>query len=256
MNTKHPRIVVINLPASSARRQTIADHLSELGLTPTFFEAIDGRKLAEEEVNAVYDENRAQKTNWGKLTRGEIGCALSHRAVWKDLIASGESGWIVLEDDAVLASDVPSWLTSLSELVRDGDVVPFVHTNAMPYWFQREKLGDRWLVYVNQGFYRATAYYITPLAARRLLEASMPIWFPIDFWYGSPGFKGVTPIRAIWPAAVESREEGIEGSTIGARDALESKAANEKRDNWLRRQISFIRRYLKNRFLVRPVRMK
>lgn len=256
MNTDHPRIVVINLLASIARRQAMENHLCELGLAPTFFEAIDGRKLAEDEVNAVYDENQAKTTHWGKLTRGEIGCALSHRAVWKDLIDSGESGWIVLEDDAVLAQDVPQWLSNLPELVQDGDVVPFVYTNAMPYWFQRKKLGGRWLVYVNQGFYRATAYYITPLAARRLLEASMPIWFPIDFWYGKPGFKGVTPVRAIWPAAVESREEGIEGSTIGGREALEPKSSHEKRKGWLRRQFSFARRYLKNRFFLRPVRME
>lgn len=69
------------------------------------------------------------------------------------------------------------------ELVRDGDVVPFVYTNMMPYWFKRQKLGDRWLIYANQGFYRATAYYVTLVAAWRLLQASMPLWF-IDFGTG------------------------------------------------------------------------
>lgn len=256
MNTEIPRIVVINLQASIDRRRTMEAHLCELGLSPTFFDAIDGRKLSEEDVATVYDNERAKTTHWGALTRGEIGCALSHRAVWENLIASGDRGWLVLEDDAVLAADVPSWLRQLPGLVQDGDVVPFVHTNKMPYRFNRQKLGDRWLVYVNQGFYRATAYYVTPLAARRLLLASLPLWFPIDFWYGTPGYKGVTPIRAIWPAAVGARDEDMESSTIGVRQALESKSTNRKRKGWLRSKISFARRYLKNRFFLRPVRME
>lgn len=256
MNTKIPRIVVINLQSSTNRRQAMEAHLHQLRLMPTFFDAIDGRKLTEEAIAAVYDHERAKTTHWGELTRGEIGCALSHRSVWENLIASGDSGWLVLEDDAVLAPDVPSWLGKLPGLVRDGDVVPFVYTNMMPYWFKRKTLGDRWLVYVNQGFYRATAYYVTPLAARRLLKASMPLWFPIDFWYGTPGYKGVTPIRAVWPAAVTARDEDIESSTIGLRQALEAKRSDSKRKGWFRRHISFARRYLKNRFILRPVRME
>ncbi len=256
MNTDIPRIVVINLQSSLDRRQAIEAHLRGLGLMPTFFDAIDGRKLAEEAIAAVYDHERAKTTHWGELTRGEIGCALSHRGVWERLVASGEAGWLVLEDDAVLASDVPKWLGRLPELVRDGDVVPFVYTNMMPYWFKRQKLGDRWLIYANQGFYRATAYYVTPLAAWRLLQASMPLWFPIDFWYGIPGYKGVTPIRPVWPAAVTARDEDMESSTIGVRQALETKQSSGKPKGLLRQKISFVRRYLKNRFFLRPVRME
>lgn len=256
MNTNLPRIVVINLQSSTNRRQAMEAHLQELGLTPTFFDAVDGRKLAEEAVASVYDHERAKTTHWGELTRGEIGCALSHRGVWTNLVASGDAGWLVLEDDAVLARDVPSWLGKIPSMVRDGDVVPFVYTNRMPYWFKRKKLGSRWLVYANQGFYRATAYYVTPLAARRLLQVSMPLWFPIDFWYGNPGYKGVTPIRPVWPAAVTSRDEDLESSTIGARQALEAKRSDSKRKGWLRQKISFVRRYLKNRFFLHPVRME
>ena len=256
MNTEMPRIVVINLQTSADRRRAMEGHLHELGLSPTFFDAIDGRKLDEEAVAAVYDHERAKKTHWGGLTLGEIGCALSHRTVWENLIASGDAGWLVLEDDAVLASDVPRWLGKLPGLLSDGDVVPFVYTNTMPYWFRRKKIGDRWLVYANQGFYRATAYYVTPLAARRLLQASMPLWFPIDFWYGTPGYKGVTPIRPIWPAAVTARDESVESSTIGVRQALEGKQSDGKRKGWLRKQVSFARRCLKNRFFLRPVLME
>lgn len=99
---------------------------------------------------------------------------------------SGDAGWLVLEDDAVLASDVPRWLGQLPDCSAMATSFHlFIRTQC--HIGLGEKIGDRWLVYANQGFYRATAYYVTPLAARRLLQASMPLWFPIDFWYGSPG---------------------------------------------------------------------
>lgn len=252
--TANPRIVVINLPTSTDRRQDISEHLADLGLEYEFFDAIDGRQMSVEEIASVYAPDLAKTTQWGELTRGEIGCALSHQAIWQALVDSGERGWLVLEDDAQLARDVPNWLARLQTMVADGEVVPFVSTSKTPYFFGRVRLGDRWIVYPNQAFVLATAYYITPLAARRLLEASRPIWFPIDCWYSQPGFKSVTPIRAIWPEAVSSRDTDIANSTIGFRQAHQPKPVRNQ--GWLRSRLSSVRRYLKNRFFLRPVRIK
>ena len=252
MVSAFPRIIVINLAASTERRKIMEQHLKELGLEGEFFSATDGRQMSEKDIAAIYDDEQASKTEWGKLTRGEIGCAISHRRVWQMLLDSGEAGFLVLEDDIVLAPDVPKWLAELTRLARDGDVIPFVKTSSTPYFFRRVKLDSRWLIYANQSFIGATAYYITPLAARRLLAASHPIHFPTDCWYSNPGFKGATPIRVVWPEAVTPRAGSNEASTIGFRQAHVPKVLIRK--NWLRRKFSEFRRYLKNRFLVKPVR--
>jgi glycosyl transferase family 25 len=252
MSSITPKIVFINLAESTERRVQIEAHLAGLGLKGCAFSAIDGRKLSTDEVAAVYDAKRAESTEWGALTRGEIGCALSHRAIWRELIDSGDRGWLVIEDDILLAPDVPDWLGKLADLANDGDVIPFVKTSSTPYFFHRAKLDSRWLVYPNQSFIGATAYYITPLAAQRLLQASTPIWFPIDCWYSSPGFKGVTSVRAVWPEAVSLCDDTVEASTIGHRQAHTPKIHKQK--NWLRKNISNARRYLKNRFFNTPVR--
>lgn len=255
MTRINPKIVIINLPGSVERRESITRHLATLGLSGEVFSAIDGRQLSEDEIAAVYDAKRAATTEWGQLTRGEIGCALSHRAVWKALLSSGDAGWVVIEDDILLAPDVPDWLAELAELARDGDVIPFVKTSATPYYFHRVKLDSRWLVYPNQSFIGATAYYVTSLAARRLLEASTPIWFPTDCWYSSPGFKGVTPVRAVWPEAVGLSDESVEASTIGFRQAQDQENRKQPaKRSYLRQQYGKMRRYIKNRFIVKPVR--
>ncbi|MBK7415938.1 MAG: glycosyltransferase family 25 protein [Dechloromonas sp.] len=250
--TTAPKIIIINLESSADRRALMTAHLATLGLQGEFFPASDGRQMTDAEIAVVYDEKRAATTEWGVLTRGEIGCALSHRRVWQALLDSGDNGWLVLEDDAVLAPDVAQWLGQLLEQAHDGDVIPFVHTSPTPYFFRQTALGKRQLVYPNQSFIAATAYYVTPLAAQRLLAASNPIWFPIDCWYSTPGFRGVTPVRAVWPEAVVPRESGIQGSTIGFRQAHARRESVQK--NPLRKLISNFRRYLKNRFLVKPVR--
>lgn len=250
-----PKIVIINLMQSTERRERVIKHLETLGLTGEVFSAIDGRQLTEYEVAVVYDAQRAKTTEWGELTRGEIGCALSHRAVWQKLIDSHDTGWLIVEDDAVLPTDLPNWLQRLSGLARDGDVIPFVKTSPTPYFFRKVKLDSRWLVYPNQSFIAATAYYITPLAAHRLLEASTPIWFPIDCWYSTPGFKGVTPVRAVWPEAVAVFDERVEASTIGFREAHDLNRRKESAPrSYLRQQYGKFRRYIKNRFIVKPVR--
>lgn len=251
-DTGYPRILIINLAASVDRREQMARHLAELGLVGEFFPAIDGRKMSDEEIAAVYDAARARTTKWGELTRGEIGCALSHRSLWQALVDSGDCGWLILEDDALLAPDVPQWLARLPEVIADGEVVPFVYTTPTPFRFRQFSLGKRRIVYPNQSFYAATAYFITRGAAQRLLKASSPLWFPIDCWYCTPGFKGVTPIRAIWPEAVVPRDKSLEASTIGARDAHAGKPEICK--SWLRGRLSAIRRYLKNSYFVRPIR--
>jgi glycosyl transferase, family 25 len=257
VKSMNPKIVIINLPSSVDRRNAITKHLASLGLEGVFFPAIDGRELSEAEITEVYDLSRAETTEWGQLTRGEIGCALSHRGVWKQLVESGDSGWLVIEDDILLALDVPKWLGKLRELAREGDVIPFVKTSATPYYFRRVRLDSRWLVYPNQAFIGAMAYYITPLAARRLLEASTPIWFPIDCWYSRPGFKGVTPVRAVWPEAVGLADESIEASTIGFRQAQDKNRRKKTfQKSYLRQQFGKFRRYIKNRFLIRPARFE
>ncbi|GAA5784513.1 glycosyltransferase family 25 protein [Chitiniphilus shinanonensis] len=249
-----PRIVVINLGSANTRRQQMSEELGRFGMEFEFFPAVDGRLLDSETLARHYDALRAATTPWGHLTVGEVGCALSHRAVWQLLVDSGEPGWIVFEDDSQISADFPEVAAALPGTVRPGEVAAFVQTNANTYYWHSRSLANRKLVYVNQAFYCATGYYITEKAARKLLAASNPIWFPIDCWYTSPGFRGITPILAVWPPIVSSREENQAPSQIGFRNAHSGKLEKKQGSHSLiRKWISRGRRYIKNRFLNHPV---
>ncbi|MGC8170086.1 glycosyltransferase family 25 protein, partial [Salmonella enterica] len=71
--------------------------------------AVDGRLLSEEELSVRYDRARAIEESHD-LTRGEIGCALSHHGVYCEMVRQGITHALVLEDDARLNDQVPGLL--------------------------------------------------------------------------------------------------------------------------------------------------
>ncbi len=92
-------IHVVSLP-SSPRRRTIAGILNAHDVAFRFEDAFDARSLCESELNGLYDAKAALKRYGRTLTRGEVGCFLSHRSVWRKVVESGQAA-IVLEDDAI-----------------------------------------------------------------------------------------------------------------------------------------------------------
>jgi glycosyl transferase family 25 len=63
--------------------------------------ATNVRAAAPYEVQAVYDEDRAIRRVGRSMGRGEIGCALSHRDVYRRMLDRGIPLALVLEEDAI-----------------------------------------------------------------------------------------------------------------------------------------------------------
>lgn len=250
------RAFVISLQRARQRREYISAHLGRLQLSFDFFDAVEGAVLSEDQVRGVYDEARARQTFWGPLNRGEIGCALSHIAIWKTIVAEQVPHALVLEDDALLDAATPEILAALPRVMNPNDVVVLVNTNENTFFFRQAALpAGRRLVYVNQPFYTATGYVITPGAAARLIAHAMPFRVPIDFWYHDIGFKGVTPIRAVYPGLVSQLSGAGMPSQIGGRERhLERQSVTKDRTR-LRAGVRSLRLKMKNKFLKWPVRL-
>ena len=74
-------------------------------------DAIDGTKLSESEISQYvtpYGRKRikdAKKRYGVDLTQGGVGCALSHRKVWDDIIKNNYNNALILEDDVDFTED-------------------------------------------------------------------------------------------------------------------------------------------------------
>ena len=96
------KIYTISLKTEIENRIKIKEIFQRLNITNyEIIDAIDGSML--EQYN-IYEKWRDPWSHL-HLTRGEVGCALSHNLVWKKIEESTEESAIVLEDDFVIANE-------------------------------------------------------------------------------------------------------------------------------------------------------
>jgi len=88
-------ITIVNLLRRTDRRLAVTRELERHAITAySFFPAIDGKQLA-----VTDDIARQFAGNDFNSAAGVIGCAMSHIALWRQLVASTEPAYIILEDD-------------------------------------------------------------------------------------------------------------------------------------------------------------
>ena len=164
------KTIVINLPYRTDRLKTFNENNS---IEYELYQAVDGKSISYERLKEQgYDVNH----NWTDpilgttLTKGEVGCFLSHWQIWNKCIEKNES-IIVLEDDAILT-----------------DRFNMEEIESLPYDFvylAYHEMGEK--IKIDDTFskpvypYWTLAYMIRPEAARILVnnEAKRNI-LPVD----------------------------------------------------------------------------
>jgi glycosyl transferase family 25 len=88
-------IYVINLKKNTERKKYLIEEFKKHKIENyNFIEAINGNDLNSEEL-----KNKNIISNNCKLTRGEIGCSLSHYKIYEEIIKNDAEISLVLEDD-------------------------------------------------------------------------------------------------------------------------------------------------------------
>ncbi len=99
-------VFVINLKRSKERRARAQEVLGSLGLAYEFIEAVDGNDLSEREVAEIRRNSADPRTRLrggtNSLSRGEIGCALSHLKVFELIVKDNLDYACIMEDDLVI----------------------------------------------------------------------------------------------------------------------------------------------------------
>ncbi|WP_375056359.1 glycosyltransferase family 25 protein [Zobellella sp. DQSA1] len=182
---KEIKIVVINLPSSTERKEYISRKLSELGLPYSFFNAVNGRENKDPAL-ALYDDKKRLFEKGHSLTLGEQGCFASHRAVW-ELSVKEQANILVLEDDVELSEDLPAALHECGALLDDYHYIRLGRGTAkrslrfLSKWKIEQAIGEKYrLVKYLRGPSCAHAYIVTPEAASRFLSTSQRWWWPVD----------------------------------------------------------------------------
>jgi glycosyl transferase family 25 len=168
---------VINLPRCQERREHILLECDRFALEPEIYPGIDGNDLSEAELRrSVFEPDR------NHLTPPEIGCALSHLGIYRDMVEKDIPHALILEDDVVFRIDPRPLLADFEHSRTDApDVYLLTHGNNEYIDSERRQIGD-------MRFYRgwnatgAYGYIITKSGASNLIRFQTPLKCECDWW--------------------------------------------------------------------------
>ncbi|KAG7456859.1 hypothetical protein MATL_G00240430 [Megalops atlanticus] len=118
-------IFLINLKRRQDRRQRMLRTIEALGIQATLTEAVDGKALNSSQLQALgIDMLPGYKDPYSDrvLTRGEIGCFLSHHHIWTQVVEQGLQQVLVLEDDVRFEPRFRSRLLAIMENVQQAQL--------------------------------------------------------------------------------------------------------------------------------------
>lgn len=190
------KIFIINLISSTGRRATIAAQCDAAGLDYEFINAVNGHALTEAEI-----AQHTRTVNYA-FKPGEIGCALSHLAIYRKMKDEKIAQALILEDDALFTGQLGAVLSSPAmQLSPDNPTLVLLS--------RVNRYVDKAIAAVTETshlypVYSATtahAYVINLEAATRLLKLLYPVWMVADKWCLFEEY-GAIKLLAVHPAPV------------------------------------------------------
>ena len=193
----------------------MVEGLRKFNIRPERISAIDGKTLDEQQVTRLAPPlNSFLKLEFPReLTKGEIGCFLSHRKAWKRFLESEDDWALIMEDDVRFSSKAIEYIKD-SKWIPDGVNLIRLNASSAPGNFavtsHQFSIGlDAELI---QPFFPpalvSACYLISRRYAQEAVEASEIIYQPVDEFLSAYRSKWAKkhPFFALNPAVVTSSE--------------------------------------------------
>ncbi|MEM9468632.1 MAG: glycosyltransferase family 25 protein [Pseudomonadota bacterium] len=181
-----PRTYIISLPEASERRERVSRLCQDNGLNFTIIDAVDGRNF-----NMLDHPNYNRKKRlrfFGRDLKGaELGCALSHKSIYQEMIQKNIDEAIIFEDDIILHDGFIDTISVLQNIELNYDMVRFMGRKKVLQAKQRKvKSLDNGvsltrLCATPGGTY---AYVIKQSGVKKLLKHLDKVTYPIDALVG------------------------------------------------------------------------
>lgn len=201
------------------------------------FSAINTMQCDWEELGTRFDLAQFEAHYGRKVTKGEIGCTLSHLAVYRQIVddpaVSEQDYALVCEDDALFHQNFQQNLTALLAqplsvpilLIGQSKILDFnageLEINyPTTFNFLRHHAGSLSYAYPYKSYFAGTVGYLIKKSAARSflaqLEKGKPFWLADDFLLFEQQFalsnQVVRPLMVIENPSLTSNLEAIRGS--------------------------------------------
>lgn len=131
------RVVVVSLPFRLDRRLQIVTQFERLGIPFEFFDAIHGKS----QKLKAYDVINFSRLSKNYLSPGSIGCIASHISIWKELIASTDDCFLILEDDVILEKNLVELKLLFDKLPVNTDIA-YLGSGSTKSWINMKRVSD------------------------------------------------------------------------------------------------------------------
>lgn len=213
---------VISLAGAEKRREDCKRLFEQLGFAPVFVEAIDGAALDDADLAGYYDATKNHLVFKRPLSRPEIGCYLSHYALWMEISRRPEPGAFIFEDDvAPLDPEIfISALSRITELRLGADIIKLHQTKPLRGRSIAPISDDHEIINCRVAPPFTTGYAITRSAAATLAQSVLPFARPVDmdlkhWWEFGIRTLAVRPGLVVSSGAYDSRiDAGRHGAEI------------------------------------------
>lgn len=207
-------IFVINLEKDVERRASISRQLEQLGLGYEIVEGVYGAELSKDELKDNYSDRKAKWRVARSLVSAEIGCALSHIKVYREIVEQGLSFTLILEDDVILPPELDVLLA---------DCAKVVDPRRPEVWLLSPAVGDQeatrarllpsgqLVLPYKDGFY-ASSYLVTASAAKALIAELYPVGDVADCWRRMNRYQ-VVELFVVSPTVIQQNQDAFGSST-------------------------------------------
>ncbi|XP_026960472.1 inactive glycosyltransferase 25 family member 3 isoform X1 [Sagmatias obliquidens] len=179
-------VFVISLARRPNRRERMLSSLWEMEISGRLVDAVDGRTLNSSVMRSLgvdllpgYQDPYSGRT----LTKGEVGCFLSHYSIWEEVVARGLAQVVVFEDDVRFESNFKMRLERLMKEV-EAEKLPWdlIYLGRKQVNPEEEAAVEGLPHLVVAGYSYWTLAYVLSLAGARKLLASQPLhrMLPVD----------------------------------------------------------------------------
>jgi glycosyl transferase family 25 len=225
--------------------------LDKYGLEWERFTGVDGAKLTEKDLK-IYSEEESIKINGIPLTRGHMGCSLSHIYIYERIIAEDIKTCLVIEDDVILKPELLrvineswfqeawwdyihlsytpmsvdwlwNWLIASSKMIRKDWKFIFYFFAKLPYLlilflFETTRQWFRSIfspapVKFFRPLYHTGAYFVSRAGAEKMLRIAYPLRFAADRLPNQARVKADLKFYGYCPPPIK-KSDNFQSSTI------------------------------------------
>ncbi|XP_066919422.1 procollagen galactosyltransferase 2-like [Clytia hemisphaerica] len=220
-------IFVINLKRRKNRFLHMRNSMRELGLKWTHFEAVDGNNLNKEWMEDLgvkpltdyKDPTFNSSYVFRPITRGDVGCFLSHYYVWQEMVERNLDEVLILEDDVRFVSNFRKKLTKLMKTASSLEMKPEKDWDLLYLGREAKQTSesyvgetDKTLIFPKHSNW-AIGYVLRLSGARKLLA-------------GGEGFAKMVPVDEYLTIKFNKHEDKVLMKQYDTRDLIAISATN------------------------------